>query len=216
MSYQVRNRSRWWYLLPLLFSIFGGLISYFAIRHDDPSKARNCLIVGIALFVIPFVIPTIMIFSLSDTDFEYTEDMRFEYREEMFDEFLLFIPNNSELEISYSKQGGFAGIQQDVSIENGKIFVFEGNNEVLITAIDESDIQNIRKIIEESNYFELESNYPPIEGSADYFLYNLQIDIRGNKKIVAWTDTSENLPEVLPEISKAIEEVIQKYRLQSI
>ena len=36
-------------MLPIFFGVFGGLISYFAIRSDDPGKARNNLYLGIAL-----------------------------------------------------------------------------------------------------------------------------------------------------------------------
>lgn len=44
-----RPRSSAWYLLPIFFSILGGLISYFALRNDDPSKAKNCLYLSLAL-----------------------------------------------------------------------------------------------------------------------------------------------------------------------
>lgn len=57
----LRRRSRWWYILPIFFSIIGGIISFFAIRHDDPEKARNCLIVGIVLFILPIIIPIIFV-----------------------------------------------------------------------------------------------------------------------------------------------------------
>lgn len=49
-------RSRWWYVLPILFSIMGGLIAYFALRADDPPKARNCLYVGFAMVAIDVAI----------------------------------------------------------------------------------------------------------------------------------------------------------------
>ena len=65
-----RTRSRWWYLLPIFFTIFGGLISYFAIRHDDPKKARNCLIVGIILAILPFIIPLSILLMIPEYDFE--------------------------------------------------------------------------------------------------------------------------------------------------
>ena len=42
-------RSNWWFVLPILFSIFGGLVAYFAIRNDDRPKARNCLYLGLAM-----------------------------------------------------------------------------------------------------------------------------------------------------------------------
>lgn len=44
-----------WYELPIILAIVGGAIAFFAIRHDDPKKARNCLILGIIL-TIPLVI----------------------------------------------------------------------------------------------------------------------------------------------------------------
>ncbi len=47
--YPEKSRSNWWYLLPILFSIIGGLISYFIIKHDDPKKAKYCLCVGLIL-----------------------------------------------------------------------------------------------------------------------------------------------------------------------
>lgn len=57
---QVKKRSSFWFLLPILFSIVGGIIAYFIIKEDDPKKAKNCLYLGIILAVIPvllFVIP---------------------------------------------------------------------------------------------------------------------------------------------------------------
>ena len=47
--YPERPRSNWWYLLPILLSFIGGLISYFVIKHDDPKKAKYCLCVGLLL-----------------------------------------------------------------------------------------------------------------------------------------------------------------------
>lgn len=51
----VRYRSRLWYLLPVLFNLPGGLVAFFATRHDDPDKAKNCLLLGIIL-CIPFIV----------------------------------------------------------------------------------------------------------------------------------------------------------------
>ena len=49
----VRTRSNWWYLVPILFDgIPGGIVAYFAIRYDDPRKAKNCLYLGIIISVI--------------------------------------------------------------------------------------------------------------------------------------------------------------------
>tara|TARA_Y100000590_G_scaffold190809_1_gene217163 strand:+ start:425 stop:649 length:225 start_codon:yes stop_codon:yes gene_type:complete len=49
-------RSRAWYLVPIFIGLIGGIIAYFAIRKDDPEKAKRCLYVGIILTVINIII----------------------------------------------------------------------------------------------------------------------------------------------------------------
>ena len=44
-----RTRSPAWYILPILLGIVGGIVAYFALRHDDPGKGKTCLYVGIGL-----------------------------------------------------------------------------------------------------------------------------------------------------------------------
>lgn len=51
MTY-VQGRSAWWYLLPILLGIIGGIIGYFVLRRDDPQKARNCIYLGLAFTAI--------------------------------------------------------------------------------------------------------------------------------------------------------------------
>ena len=52
----MRTRSNLWFLLPIFFSVIGGVIAFFVIKEDDPKKARNCLYLGIILAVIPIVL----------------------------------------------------------------------------------------------------------------------------------------------------------------
>ena len=52
---QETRRSAWWYLLPLLFGIIGGVIAYFVIKQDDPIKAKNCLKLGLVLLIIDII-----------------------------------------------------------------------------------------------------------------------------------------------------------------
>ena len=54
--YSEKIRSRWWYLVPIFFGLIGGIIAYFAIRRDDPQKAKKCLWVGILLTVINVIV----------------------------------------------------------------------------------------------------------------------------------------------------------------
>lgn len=60
---EVKRRSAWWFLLPILFNVIGGVIAYFVIKEDDMKRAKDCLLLGIiltaiglALFFIPLVI----------------------------------------------------------------------------------------------------------------------------------------------------------------
>ena len=47
-----RQRSNWWYLLPIFLGIIGGIIAYFVLRKDDHQKAKKCLYLGLILLAI--------------------------------------------------------------------------------------------------------------------------------------------------------------------
>ena len=47
-----KERSNWWYLVPIFLGLIGGIVAYFALRNDDRRKAKNCLFLGIILGVI--------------------------------------------------------------------------------------------------------------------------------------------------------------------
>ena len=66
-----KKRSNFWYLLPLVFAIFGGVIAYFVLRKTDPSKARNCLLIGIGMVFVGIIINVASL--LSDLDPEIGE-----------------------------------------------------------------------------------------------------------------------------------------------
>ena len=55
-----RKRSGLWYLLPIFFSIIGGVIAYFVLKEDDPKLAKNCLILGIIITGIGFFVGVFM------------------------------------------------------------------------------------------------------------------------------------------------------------
>ena len=52
---ELRTRSNFWYLLPIVLGILGGVIAYFAVRRDDPKLGKNCLIVGIVILAFHLV-----------------------------------------------------------------------------------------------------------------------------------------------------------------
>ena len=68
-----RARSNFWYILPIFGGVVGGMISWFAIRHDDPRKAKNNLLLGIILTAIPIIltiIPIVMFGTIKSSPIE--------------------------------------------------------------------------------------------------------------------------------------------------
>ena len=51
-----KKTSNFWYLLPIFLGIIGGVIAYFVLRNSDSRKARNCLLIGIAILILGIVI----------------------------------------------------------------------------------------------------------------------------------------------------------------
>ena len=49
------RRSNWWFLLPIILEIVGGIIAYFVLKSDDPQKAKDALYLGIALTAVNLV-----------------------------------------------------------------------------------------------------------------------------------------------------------------
>ena len=66
-----RERSNWWFILPIFLGLIGGVIAYFILRHDDPKKAKNCLYLGIVLAVIGIVFNLIFGVQLTEIDQEF-------------------------------------------------------------------------------------------------------------------------------------------------
>jgi len=43
---EIKPRSVFWFLLPIFGGFIGGMIAYGLIGHDDPQKAKICLLIG--------------------------------------------------------------------------------------------------------------------------------------------------------------------------
>ena len=65
-SVEGRRRSVAWYLLPIFVGVIGGIIGYFAVRHDYARLARRLLYVGIGITAayIGIVMIRILFFSI--------------------------------------------------------------------------------------------------------------------------------------------------------
>lgn len=45
-----RTRSNLWFILPVVFSLIGGIIGYFILKKDDEHKADEVFILGLLIF----------------------------------------------------------------------------------------------------------------------------------------------------------------------
>ena len=66
--YPGRPRSNWWFLLPIFLGLIGGIIAFFILRKDDPTKARNCLYLGIILAIIGIVLQFAVLSQIPDIE----------------------------------------------------------------------------------------------------------------------------------------------------
>lgn len=69
--YPEKERSNWWFLLPIFLGLIGGIIAYFVLRRDDPRKAKNCLYLGIALAAIGIAINLIFGVQLAEINQDF-------------------------------------------------------------------------------------------------------------------------------------------------
>lgn len=79
--------------------------------------------------------------------------------------------------------------------------------------ISESDSSDLRRMINNSAFFQSDSTYPPSNKSAkDSYdaVYVLTIDMGDNLHTVIWTDDSENTPVTLMSIAKTIEKIYSR------
>jgi len=51
-----RQRSNWWYLVPIFLGIIGGIIAYFAIRKDDLPKAKKCIYLSLIFLAVGILV----------------------------------------------------------------------------------------------------------------------------------------------------------------
>ena len=48
--------SNWYYLLPILLGLIGGIIMYFVVKDKNKKMAKNGLMLGLALFALSLII----------------------------------------------------------------------------------------------------------------------------------------------------------------
>ncbi|HEX9844983.1 MAG TPA: hypothetical protein VGA92_00800 [Candidatus Nitrosotenuis sp.] len=108
------------------------------------------------------------------------------------------------LTVTLAQEGGFAGVQNTFVVDMASAQLTKNDS---IIMLDEDSISEITSLIKKIKLFDVdEETYPPIEGSADYFTYFIQISHGQIQKTVSWTDTSE----IIPEKMNALKDVIIK------
>jgi len=66
--YPEKTRSNFWFLLPIILGLIGGIIAYFVLRQDDPKKAKNCLYLGIILAIIGLALNVLILTQIPDIE----------------------------------------------------------------------------------------------------------------------------------------------------
>ncbi len=51
------QKTSWvWYLLPVLFSILGGIIGYFLLKDKDKKVAKNLIYTGLVVLILEIIL----------------------------------------------------------------------------------------------------------------------------------------------------------------
>ncbi len=53
---EIEEVSNWWYLVPLIFGLVGGVLGWFGVKNRNPQKARYLLITGVITTVIVWLV----------------------------------------------------------------------------------------------------------------------------------------------------------------
>lgn len=115
---------------------------------------------------------------------------------------------SSDFIVVYTKEGGFVGIRQKIfydSFTRELTFVDERNNTFRVSKLTSNEEKELTNEIVADKVIDSDQNYPPKEGSADFFSYGLFIILDSKSHSVKWTDTSETFPDGLSKFATFIE-----------
>ena len=108
----------------------------------------------------------------------------------------------------YIKEGGLVGIKQKRfydSFTKELTFIDQKNNTFRVSKLTVNEEKELANEILADKVLGSDQNYPPKEGSADFFSYGLLIILTNMSHSVKWTDASGTLPEGLPKFATFIE-----------
>lgn len=153
---QPRQSSAAWYLLPIFLSIVGGVISYLCLRKQDPRRARNTIILGAILFVIPIA----LLFGILGYVFEDTS------------------VSSTNLTPAQIKQGAimvpYDSLMNNNNAYEGEIIQYEGR---IVQVVNNFGAYAIRVEVPGSELLESDviwSNFKPQTGEEESWIKNLE------------------------------------------
>ena len=116
--------------------------------------------------------------------------------------------SSSDLIVVYTKEGGLVGIKQKIfydSFTKELTFIDERNNTFGVSKLTDDEEKELTHEIVADKVMDSDQNYPPKEGSADFFTYGLFVILTNKSHSVRWTDASETFPEGLTKFVTFIE-----------
>jgi len=109
---------------------------------------------------------------------------------------------DDQLIITLTQEGGIAGIQNTIVVDMASIQLTKNDSTF---TLDKDSLDEITNAIKKIKIYDVdEETYLPVEGSADYFTYLIQVTQGPIQKTISWTDTSENVPENLNALKDVI------------
>ena len=125
----------------------------------------------------------------------------------------LWNPPQNITGVAWSRSGGFAGIDETLTIgSDGSVALSSnllGDTEFTLT---DAEWDELVALIEDSGFMELEATYGAKAGVADFFSYSLTVEMDSTSKQVQWVDEWASkgvLPEGLAEVGEGILDIIQ-------
>lgn len=115
--------------------------------------------------------------------------------------------HDSDFIVVYTKEGGFVGIKQKIFYDfftKELTFIDQRNNTFGVSKLTSNEKKELSSEIIPDELLDSDQNYPPKEGSADFFSYDLFIILANKSHSVKWTDVSEAFPNGLSKFATFI------------
>jgi len=125
---------------------------------------------------------------------------------------LAFHPTSSAFSMQYARTGGFAGADDVLTIDNmGRVTYSSRFGESFNVSLTQAQLADLKNVLATSLDSVRTSAIPPKSGVADFFSYDLTVDVGGTRARLSWVDgwaAAEPLPPELQAIQQALQAVI--------